>query len=241
MHRLQVVHSRSEENIECLIEFPLKCNKLSFIQFPTASLKIEREQCKQLFMLLNYFAYQTQTSFSSANIFQLSRRVEKKFQIHFSSPPHLPCWKFSPLNWNANLETWVIYSILCAQLIPACKSSRALHFMFWHVSISPFAVSHKLKLWNDSSNSPSSFCPRQRERKVSLKIEKCDLFTTFEKSFLLLFIFMRKLFQENLLQRNRQRSTLCTSRNARDFYGRTFNKLLTLEKILRFGKVYWNI
>lgn len=30
------------------------------------------------------------------------------------------------LNWNANLKTWVIYSILCAQLIPACKSCQEL-------------------------------------------------------------------------------------------------------------------
>lgn len=65
------------------------------------------------------------------------------------------------VNWNANLETWVIYSILCAQFIhelydvvkcmslkdvdiddnfyvrcDESKFNKLLHFMFWHVSIS---------------------------------------------------------------------------------------------------------
>lgn len=119
MKPLQAVFHRirGRKHRKCLIEFPLNWNKSSCFQFKLFSLRLLlfcllKEHCKQLFMLLNYFEYQN-TNFSSAKHFSVLSR-SRKFSIFFPSLTLQPVAEV-PLHWNANLKTWVIYSILCAQ------------------------------------------------------------------------------------------------------------------------------
>lgn len=101
------------------------------------------------------------------------------FQLSVSSPrcpTRSPCCaeSFFPfiLNWNANLKTWVIYSILCAQFnhdaterekegasSERCKSHRALNIMLRHVSISNFLLLlSRINCTREKEWSSFSFC-----------------------------------------------------------------------------------